>query len=239
MARYESHPTDENKYQSTFDEYGHGEGNGKSRQSINRHFNKLELIDQTPPKPDEEKIETVEVDDVDNTESKPEYDWLNVDFDEVGDSPLKSLPSPSRTILQAFADSKPPITKAEKELYYKKQAKLMRFLASGIGDPLLNMYVRGVMGEKGKDFAIQRTEDDWKLFESISESWCEHRQITIPVSPDMLMIGCVGTFYVPPVIKAYRNRDPSRKSIFTKLKNRVVTWRARRRLKKLGVEEYE
>ena len=28
MSKVEKHPTDKGKYQSTFDNYGHGEGNG-------------------------------------------------------------------------------------------------------------------------------------------------------------------------------------------------------------------
>ena len=35
------HPTDPNKWMSNFDEYGHGEGNGKSRNAIYKHFKKI------------------------------------------------------------------------------------------------------------------------------------------------------------------------------------------------------
>ena len=38
------HETDEGKWQSNFDEYGHGEGNGKSRNSIYKHYRKMEKI---------------------------------------------------------------------------------------------------------------------------------------------------------------------------------------------------
>ena len=43
MSLVQKHPTDKNKYQSSFDTYGHGEGNGKSR-------NQKEIIE-------EEKVE--------------------------------------------------------------------------------------------------------------------------------------------------------------------------------------
>ena len=44
MGRAEKHPTDEGKYQSTFDDYGHGKGNGKSRASVYKHYKKNAYI---------------------------------------------------------------------------------------------------------------------------------------------------------------------------------------------------
>ena len=41
MSKAEKHPDDEGKYQSTFDNYGHGKGNGKSRASIYKHHKKF------------------------------------------------------------------------------------------------------------------------------------------------------------------------------------------------------
>lgn len=45
MSKVEKHPFDEGKYQSTFDTYGHGKGNGKSRNAIYKHAKKLENLD--------------------------------------------------------------------------------------------------------------------------------------------------------------------------------------------------
>ena len=45
MSKVEKHPYDEGKYQSTFDDYGHGKGNGKSRNAIYKHAKKLENLD--------------------------------------------------------------------------------------------------------------------------------------------------------------------------------------------------
>ena len=47
MSKVEKHPTDKGKYQSTFDNYGHGEGNGKSKTAIYKHFKTLENQDYT------------------------------------------------------------------------------------------------------------------------------------------------------------------------------------------------
>ena len=41
MGQVEKHPTDEGKYQSTVDEYGHGPGNGKSRSAVYKHISNL------------------------------------------------------------------------------------------------------------------------------------------------------------------------------------------------------
>ena len=41
MALAEKHPIDKGKYQATFDDYGHGKGNGKSRNSVYKHHKKF------------------------------------------------------------------------------------------------------------------------------------------------------------------------------------------------------
>ena len=41
MSKVEKHPTDKGKFQSTFDNYGHGKGNGKSRNAIYKHAKKI------------------------------------------------------------------------------------------------------------------------------------------------------------------------------------------------------
>ena len=50
MAKVEPHPYDEGKFQSTLDDYGHGKGNGKSRNAVYKHLRKLETvkIDEVP-----------------------------------------------------------------------------------------------------------------------------------------------------------------------------------------------
>ena len=40
MSKVKPHPTDKGKYQSTFDKYGHGKGNGKSRAAVYKHYKK-------------------------------------------------------------------------------------------------------------------------------------------------------------------------------------------------------
>ena len=57
MSKVQKHPTDEGKYQSTFDEYGHGEGNGKSRAAVYKHYAKINDSEKVENEP---KITTSE-----------------------------------------------------------------------------------------------------------------------------------------------------------------------------------
>jgi len=41
MSKVQKHPTDKGKFQSSFDDYGHGKGNGKSRNAIYKHAKKI------------------------------------------------------------------------------------------------------------------------------------------------------------------------------------------------------
>ena len=68
MSRIEDHPSDEGKYQSTFDSYGHGEGNGKSKTAIYKHY-------KTFKKKEEEKEEVI-VDDSTLSATEKKFDDL-------------------------------------------------------------------------------------------------------------------------------------------------------------------
>jgi len=98
MGRAEKHPTDEGKYQSTFDTYGHGEGQGKSRAAVYKHFKKnSETVTQKLSK--NEKVEEddytktdlnekVEEDDYTKTDQFSDISWLS---DEELDAIMPSI----------------------------------------------------------------------------------------------------------------------------------------------------
>jgi len=48
MSRVQPHPTDEGRFQSTFDTYGHGKGNGKSRSMVYKHYNSTQKTSKNP-----------------------------------------------------------------------------------------------------------------------------------------------------------------------------------------------
>ena len=79
MSKVEPHPFDEGKYQSTFDDYGHGKGNGKSRNAIYKHAKKIQNSDSETV-----KIETQTEDIAQNQEVSDEIPiWTNDDSTEA------------------------------------------------------------------------------------------------------------------------------------------------------------
>ena len=101
MSRVEPHPTDKGRYQATFNEYGHGKGNGKSRSMVYKHFKKLqdsEKVDKTPKKHIKKNKDTASLPDStksdlpdeseDFVQIEVESDWSNIAWlDEEDDHP--------------------------------------------------------------------------------------------------------------------------------------------------------
>ena len=58
MSKVEPHPTDTGKFQSTFDDYGHGKGNGKSRAAVYKHHSKSKAQEDLLIPPKSERRET-------------------------------------------------------------------------------------------------------------------------------------------------------------------------------------
>ena len=84
MAKYEKHPTDEGKYQCPICDYGHGEGNGKSRQAVSKHFK----IHASDPIVEADIPESLNIEIEENDDSKPE--WLSFDMSEESASTMGS-----------------------------------------------------------------------------------------------------------------------------------------------------
>ena len=236
MARYIPHPSAENKYTCSECEYGIEKG--VSRQAVNAHFKRDHM--ETESIPDEVEVEPDSIS-VNDSVKEPiiEPEWMTVGDSEEGEISFSSLPAPAKGALKFFSQNREaPSGSKSLKAFYQKQGRMLTWLARGVLDPLVSMYGRGVMGEKGKDFSIKRTKDEWKLFEGIATEWVEYREVSIPVNPDLLMIGCVGAFYIPPLKAISTKRDPAKPSLWGRLKRRVATWRLRREHQKRGVEEF-
>ena len=237
MARYIPHPTEPNKYSCSECEYGLDKG--VSRQSVNTHFKREHTAPEPVPDEVEEEPDSTTVND---SVSEPtiEPEWMTVGDSEEGEVTFTSLPAPAKGALKFFSQNREvPSGSKSLKAFYEKQGRMLTWFARGVLDPLMTMYGRGVMGERGKDFTIKRSKDEWKLFEGIATEWVEYREISIPVNPDLLMIGCVGAFYVPPLKAISSQRDPEKPSLWGRLKRRVATWRLRRLHQKQGVEHFE
>lgn len=215
MSRYEKHDHDDGKFQCPLCDYGHGPGNGKSRQAVSNHHRKT----HDEPKESEE----IPLDpplEADNAES-----WLNYEMPEVDEEITVSTVPLADTLLRGALANEEEVPKSPKALkeFYRQQGKMMRWIFSGFVDPLFSWWGRGVMADP--DFVIKRSSSDWELFEDASASWLEYRGLSVPLTPDVVMLGTVASFYAPVVVKVRAKRDPNRKSWFQR-------WRARRAVRR-------
>ena len=224
MAKYEKHPRIDGKFQCV--ECGYGRKKGRSRQAVSKHFDRKhdtpEILSESATEAIEpsEATHTAEevIEDVPDgkTESEEfipsEPEWLTVEKDEEGSNPPKvgSIPPPVRGVLKGLqgAVNASEFTVTEMREFFKHQAKMVRYLFSGVLDPLVSWWGKGVTSDP--TFAISRTDEEWKMTEEITAQWMEYRGISVPLNPDVLMIGCVGALYVPPFMEIRKNADPSR-----------------------------
>jgi hypothetical protein len=245
MVKYEKHSYDKGKYQCPVCTYGHGKGNGKSRQSVSKHYNKAHnsldhgsasaRIEDSAPitnlQTEAEDLQTNPI--IEPTEEIviDEPEWLTVDFGDGAEQIVQSIPSPVRGLLSTLAknhDPDKPRTRAEAKLWFQQQARMVRFFLSGVLDPLVSWYGRGLMANP--EFQIKRSAEEWKLTEDITAQWLEYRGVVVPINPDVLMIGTLGALYLPPMSHIHRNRDPNRPK--KSIRGIITRWRARRAVRK-------
>ena len=232
--KYIKHEYDEGKFQSTIDGYGHGPGNGKSRQAVTKNHNKVESSRTFEP---EGSFDVPLVESVPESEVKVEEpestgpDWLNIEFDgaEVGEQ-VQSIPAPIRGLLGAMSGQQDPHavrTPAQIQAWYAQQARLVRYFLAGIVDPTVSWWMKGITADP--DIKIERSHAEWEMTEAVTEQFLQHNQISVMVNPNILMAGMLSALYVPPVVKAVRQRDPNRKSAIGGFFQR---WKKRRAIKK-------
>lgn len=220
MSLVQKHPTDKNKYQSAFDTYGHGEGNGKSRNAIYKHAKKLKSQNLFP---EEEKIEEPIIETAQNKEKeKVEEDkWGSISW--ADDTPETIIP---KTIPD-------PIKKLSKNkgapLNSKSTGTMIRMGFAGL-DRMLSRYGQGVMSKP--NWKIERNPEDYDALEESTLAVMEHYNVQIPISPVLVWGATVTSAYAPPIAHIRKNADPNRKrnNIFSKLFSRF-------RKKKVKVSE--
>lgn len=245
MGRYEKHPRIKGKYQCTVCDYGHKDG--RSRQAVSKHFKQAHENSeaQTPEHKGEDDTLVLdpealgsftslqrndeEIREIDTDIKEPE--WLSVDFNDDEGALVQSIPSPVKGLISSLSkhhDPDKPRTKAEAKAWFKQQARMVRFFLSGVADPLVSWWGRGVMANP--DFKITRSAEEWAMTEDVTAQWLEYRGITVPVNPDVLMVGTLGALYLPPIGHVMKNRDPTRprKSIGGIFQR----WRQRRAIRK-------
>lgn len=238
MAKYEKN--DEGKYQCPVCEYGRGE-NGKSRQSVSKHYNALHA-EESPaptvePKTENTPIEGVDVNDGVFDDSSPNTpEWLQFDMSEDDeDAPTVSLSPTASSVLKGMREGNEPPSnpKALKE-FYEQQGKMMKWIFAGVVDPAFSWYGKSITTDP--DFSITRSKADWELFESVSSSWLEYHGVRLPVTPDIIFAGTIASFYAPVMLKIHRKRDPLKPSVWSRFKSRRAMRKALKR-RKLDVSE--
>ena len=217
MAKYEIHLTDENKYQCPLCDYSHGEGQGKSRQAVSKHYG-IHTI--TPPLVDE--IHDSSNIDVEETDTKPE--WLSFDMSNDGDNiEAESISPLASSFIKGMSRQELPTTQKELREFYKTQGRMLSWVFTGVIDPLMSWYGRAITTDS--KFKITRTDSDIDLLSDSSAQWLEYRQIQLPVTPDIIMSVTLASMYAPIIYKIHNKRDPNRSSFFKR-------WKMRRALRK-------
>ena len=112
------HPSDEGKWMSNFDDYGHGEGNGKSRGMIYKHYR---------------KTHSNESDKIENTD-----DFVSTEWADAGSVPkAKKIKEPLKDMA----------TGTVSQINLKAQSHIIRAGFIGL-DRLVTHWGRGVTGNK-------------------------------------------------------------------------------------------
>jgi hypothetical protein len=245
MAKYEKNP--DGKFQCPICDYGHGPGNGKSRQSVSKHFNKTHQDSEPGSSRREDLVndeieidssedQTIEIEEVsfDFQEDSDEPSWLNAGVLEAEDVPIR--PSPMSSPVKGFLKSLnkeagvkkgKKKSKAEQQAWNQQQARLVRWGYVCI-DRLVVWWGRGVLEEPSWD--ITRTEDEWKIMEASTTAFLDHHNLSIPVNPDMVFVATLAGAYGPPIRHVHKNK----KRQILSWKNPIKAWFARRKLKKMA-----
>ena len=213
MSKVEKHPTDEGKYQSTFDDYGHGEGNGKSRNAVYKHAKKLEINTEYGKSSSTKKTDFVKEqeeptaqnqeipiwDSETNAQNQDFSDWGEVEWDsEISDSTQDTIPKPIAAL--GMGDS--PMIDVQ------ATGQMVRMGFMGL-DRMLTHWGRGVMNDK--EWTLTRSRSDYDALEISTVNVMQHYGITVPVSPLMVWGMTVGSAYVPPINHIRKNADPNRR----------------------------
>tara|TARA_R110002051_G_scaffold74962_1_gene136646 strand:- start:3960 stop:4700 length:741 start_codon:yes stop_codon:yes gene_type:complete len=217
MGRAEKHPIDEGKYQSTFSNYGHGLGNGKSRAAVYKHFKTLEKKEAVFVQSGEDltksvtqkqtKVEDESEDDYTKTDSFSDISWLS---DEELDDMIPTIPKPIRALAAGDIAGMSAAQRAT-------QTQLINWGFMGI-DRGLTHWGRGVTGHE--EWGINRHPADYEAMTGATQHLMDENGISINLNPTLVWATVMSAAYVPPVTYVARNSDKTkRKIVFQKMKS--------------------
>ena len=204
MSKAEKHPIDEGKYQSTFDTYGHGQGNGKSRTAVYNHHKKWNA-----------QQEVVEIEN--ENPSTPEYEWSSVSWLNPDEEEIIEPTIPKQ--IRKIADGK--IEKGEMTAAQAAtQGQLIRWGFMGL-DRGVTHWGRGVMSRP--DWELQRSPQDYDALEGATSNLLESHGISVHLSPEIVWGTVVGAAYIPPLVYVRKHADPTKSKSFTDRLKRFFT----------------
>lgn len=219
MAKVERHPHDSEKYQSTFDSYGHGKGNGKSRNAVYKHHKKfLKLQDEKTDFVKKEEKSEPEIsqnqqeipiweEPISQNQQEEFEDWGSVEWDseEEGEVIPNTIPNPIRAM-----------NSEESALDFESTKRMSRF-GFILLDKLISKWGQGVMNNP--EWVLKRSPSDYDALEQSTVAVMNHYGIRIPVSPLLVFGATVSAAYIPPLNYVRKNADPNRKrrGIFSRL----------------------
>jgi len=228
VSRAEKHPSDEGKYQSTFDSYGHGVGKGKSRAAVYKHYKKIngdfvkpahskegksgDFVKESKPKKeksddfvkdDSDDFVKDDSDDFTKTSSFSDISWLS---DEDLDGIDPTIPKPIRALAAGDVAGMSAAQRAT-------QTQLINWGFIGI-DRGLTHWGRGVTGHE--EWTIQRHPMDYEAMTGATQHLMDENGVSINLNPTLVWATVMSAAYVPPVSYVARNSDKTKRRLFFK-----------------------
>tara|TARA_R110002020_G_scaffold58570_1_gene160550 strand:- start:3150 stop:3938 length:789 start_codon:yes stop_codon:yes gene_type:complete len=223
MSRVEAHKFDEGRFQSTFDNYGHGKGNGKSRAAVYKHYNKVKkkpksdsnknkatasLSSSTKSNQPAKSEDFVKTDEDDFTKSDHWEDIPWLAEEEGGIAP--TIPSPIRRLTSGEGAGLSAAHRAT-------QSQLIRWGFMGV-DRGVTHWGRGVMDKP--NWNLERHPSDYDALEAATMHAMDANGLSIELNPSLVWGVVVTAAYAPPLTHIARNSDPTvRRSVLRRFGN--------------------
>ena len=209
MSKAIPHPTDEGKWMCSICDYGHGEGNGKSRNAVYKHWNKHHKNSDSISI-EVEEVSTVFEEDIENADfvqsDDVPFEWGSIGWGE----PEEGEEVVPKTIPSVFAES---LNRPNTALSAAGTKQVLRMAFIGL-DRLITHWGRGVMSDR--NWQIERHPQDYDTLQDSTWAVMQHYGVAVNVSPVAAWAATVGTAYVPPIVHIQKNADPNRRRNFVK-----------------------
>ena len=210
MSKVKPHPTDKGKYQSTFDKYGHGKGNGKSRAAVYKHYKKsvtsdmISEVQKTDKNTTKKNRDTESLSDFTKTDQSQESSTKTDQWEDISwlsDDDLSGVRPTIASPIRKLASGEGGMSVAQRAT----QSQLIRWGYMGL-DRGVTHWGRGVMNSP--DWEIQRHPQDYDALEAATNHAMEANGLSINLSPTLVWGVVMGAAYGPPLGHIARNSDP-------------------------------